>query len=115
VTDRAAYAAVADRIERELRELGAWSPADGDPGPPQGAFGGPYQSATQWIQFTLLAKVRDIAAGGSEPPPHSDAGVMAVREFDGWDAADALVAAVLALDDLVNYGEVAGGSDAAGA
>jgi uncharacterized protein YqcC (DUF446 family) len=100
--DREAYASVADRIERELRELGAWRAAEDDPGPPQGAFGAPYQSATQWIQFALLPRVRAIADGSAEPPEHSDAGVMAIREFDGYDAADPLVDAVLELDKIVN-------------
>jgi uncharacterized protein YqcC (DUF446 family) len=100
--DREAYASVADRIERELRAIGAWRAPEDDPGPPQGAFGGPYQSATEWIQFTLLPRVRAIAGGTAEPPEHSDAGVMAIREFDGYDAADPLVGAVLDLDKIVN-------------
>ena len=100
--DRAAYASVADRIEHELRALGAWRPDEDDPGPPQAAFGGPYQSATEWIQFTLLPRVRAIADGDAEPPEHSDAGVMAIREFDGYGAADPLVDAVLELDRIVN-------------
>jgi hypothetical protein len=100
--DRAAYGEIADRIEHELRALGAWRSAEDDPGPPQGAFGAPYQSATGWIQFSLLPMVRAIADGTAEPPEHSDAGVMAVREFDGYDAADPLVVAVLELDNMVN-------------
>lgn len=100
--DRAEYAAVAARLERELRALGAWRDSGDDPGQPQGSFGGPYQSATEWIQFTLLPRVRAIAEGSAEPPEHSDAGVMAIREFDGYGAADGLVDAVLALDRIVN-------------
>ena len=100
--DRAAYGEIADRIERELRALGAWRADADDPGPPQGAFGAPYQSATEWIRFSLLPHVRAIADGTEEPPEHSDAGVMAVREFDGYDAAGPLVAAVLDLDRIVN-------------
>lgn len=100
--DRAAYGEVADRMEQELKTLGAWQPDEDDPGPPEGAFGAGNQSATQWIQFTLLPRVRAIAAGEMDPPSHSDAGVMAVREFDGYDAADGLVGAVLELDNIVN-------------
>ena len=100
--DRTEYGAIADRIEHELRALGAWRPAEDDPGPPQGAFGGPNQSATQWIQFTLLPRVRAIAAGDMDPPGSSEAGVMAIREFDGYDAADPLVEALLELDKIVN-------------
>src|SRR3954452_6563356 len=98
--DRAAYAAVAKRIDAAMRALGAWRSAEDDPGHPAGAFGGPYQSATEWIQFTLLPHVQAIAASKEDPPEHSDAGVMAVREFDGYDAADDLVVAVLDLDRL---------------
>jgi uncharacterized protein YqcC (DUF446 family) len=100
--DRTEYAATADRIEHELRALGAWRPAADDPGAPEGAFGGPYQSATEWIQFTLLPRVRAIANGTAEPPAHSDAGVMAIREFDGYTPADPLVDALLELDKIVN-------------
>jgi uncharacterized protein YqcC (DUF446 family) len=100
--DRAAYGAVADRIEQELRALGWWRPAEDDPGPPQGAFGGANQSFSEWVQFTLLARVRAIANGDMDPPGHSDAGVMAIRELDGYDEADSLVGAVLDLDKLVN-------------
>ena len=101
-TDRQAYAALATRIESELRAIGAWTSSDDDPGPPTAAFGAPNQSFSQWVQFTLLPKLRDIAAGNSEPPPESHAGTRAVREYDGYDAADPLVAALLELDDLVN-------------
>lgn len=100
--DRAAYGAVGDKIEHELRALGAWRADEDDPGPPEGAFGAGNQSASEWIQFTLLPRVRAIAAGEMDPPGHSDAGVMAVREFDGYSDADGLVAAVLELDNIVN-------------
>src|SRR5689334_9080912 len=100
--DRASYGDVGDRIEAELKNLGAWRAAEDDPGPPEGAFGGGNQSFTQWIQFTLLPRVRAIADGEIDPPSHSDAGVMAVREFDGYSEADGLVAAVLELDNIVN-------------
>jgi uncharacterized protein YqcC (DUF446 family) len=103
VIDRAAYAAIADRIELELITLGWWRDHVDDPGPPTGAFGGVYQSYTQWIQFTLLPKVRQIAEGG-DPPAQSNAGTQAVREFDGFDAAGPLIDALIELDNLVNHG-----------
>ena len=104
MTDHAAYGVIADRIESELTSLGAWRPAEDDPGPPDGAFGGSNQSFTQWIQFTLLPRVRGVAEG-ADPPPQSQVGTQAVRELDGNDAADGLVRVLLDLDDLVNYGE----------
>jgi uncharacterized protein YqcC (DUF446 family) len=99
--DRDAYAAVADRIETELRALGAWSTAEAPP-EPAGAFGAPNLSFSQWLQFTLLPRMRAIAQGTAEPPAESNAGARAVREYDGYDAADPLVLALLDLDELVN-------------
>ena len=101
-TDRNAYAAVADRIESELRAIGAWSTSADEPAPAEGAFGAPNLSFSQWVQFTLLPKLRAIADGRGEPPPESNAGAQAVREYDGYDAADPLVGALLDLDRLVN-------------
>lgn len=100
--DRAAYAAIADRIESELRRLGAWTAPDQPPPPPEGAFGAPNLSFSQWVQFTLLPRVRAIADGEAEPPAESNAGARAVREYDGYDEADPLVFALLDLDKLVN-------------
>ena len=100
--DRAAYAASAERIEKELRAVGAWTASEDDPGPPEGAFGAPNLSFSQWIQFTLLPRVRAIADGSAEPPAESNAGAQAVREYDGYDAADPVVFALLDLDKLVN-------------
>jgi uncharacterized protein YqcC (DUF446 family) len=100
--DRSAYGAIGDRIEKELRAVGAWTASEEDPGPPEGAFGAPNLSFSQWVQFTLLPRVRAIADGEAEPPAESNAGAMAVREYDGYDAADPVVFALLDLDELVN-------------
>src|SRR3954454_226579 len=96
------YARVADHIEAELRALGAWTAPDQEPPPPVGAFGAPNLSFSQWVQFTLLPRVRAIADGAAEPPAESNAGARAVREYDGYDEADPLVSALLDLDKLVN-------------
>ena len=100
--DRVAYAAIADRIESELRALGAWTAPDAPPPPPEGPFGAPNLSFSQWVQFTLLPRVRAIADGEGKPPPESNAGARAVREYDGYDEADALVDVLLDLERLVD-------------
>ena len=100
--DSAAYAAIADRLESGLRVMGAWSAPDVEPEAPEGAFGAPNLSFSQWVQFTLLPRVRAIADGRAEPPAESDAGTRAVREYDGYDDAEPLVDALLELDRLVN-------------
>ena len=100
--DRAAYGAIADRLASSLRAMGAWSAPEDEPETPLGAFGAPNLSFSQWVQFTLLPRVRAIADGGAEPPEESNAGARAVREYDGYDAADPLVDALLDLDRLVN-------------
>src|SRR3954465_13206306 len=99
--DRSAFAAMADRIESELKAIGAWTSDGTEPGPPEGAFGAPNLSFSQWIQFTLLPVVRAIADGSTEPPAESNAGAQAVREYDGYVSADPLVDALLDLDRLV--------------
>lgn len=80
-----AISGIADRLEAELRRLGAWSDT---PLPPEKmqftrAFGGDTMAFEQWIQFVLVARLRDIAASGGPLPPNSSLAAYAVREFDG--------------------------------
>ena len=100
--DRDAYAAVADRVESALRAIGAWTASDEEAARSEGPFGAPNLSFSQWVQFTLLPRLRAIADGSGEPPAQSNAGAQAVREYDGYDEADPLVFALLDLDKLVN-------------
>lgn len=94
---------IADRLEAELRRLGAWSDA---PLPPEKmqfsrAFGGDTMAFEQWIQFVLVARLREIAATGSPLPPSSQLRAYAVREFDGReDEMAALIDLLGAVDDL---------------
>ena len=105
MADLAAFATLADRIEAELRSLGAWQ-ADADR-PSQdafangGAFGMNTMAYTQWIQWVLVSRLREVAAGTMDVPPTSQVGVHAVREFDGWYEASALNDLLIAVDDLV--------------
>jgi hypothetical protein len=98
--DRAMYGAVADSIETGLRALGAWGEPTAE-GSPQGAFGAPERSFTQWVQYDLLPRLREVAAGREEPPEQSMAGTRALRELDGVQGADPLIDALLDLDRLV--------------
>ena len=52
-------------------------------GPAQGAFGWPDRSFTQWLQYDLLPRLREVAAGREDPPEDSMVGTKALREFDG--------------------------------
>ncbi len=104
--DRAAAATIADRIEHELRALGAWAAT---PPPPEaldagGAFGLESMAFTQWLQFVLLPRLRAVADGRSEPPRSSQVHAQAVREFDGWAESGPLQDVLLALDRLVETG-----------
>lgn len=94
---------IADRLEAELRRLGAWS---NTPLPPERmqfsrAFGGDTMAFEQWIQFVLVARLREIAATGGPLPPSSQLRAYAVREFDGReDQMAALIDLLGAVDDL---------------
>ncbi|MCC6361652.1 MAG: YqcC family protein [Phycisphaerales bacterium] len=94
---------LADRLEAELRRLGAWSDT---PLPPEKmqfsrAFGGDTMAFEQWIQFVLVARLREIAATGGPLPPSSQLRAYAVREFDGReDEMAALIDLLGAVDDL---------------
>jgi uncharacterized protein YqcC (DUF446 family) len=103
VTDLAAFASLADRIEAEMRRLGAWSadrPAQAtiDEG---GAFGMNTMAFTQWLQWVLVPRLREVADGSFPVPPSSQVAAHAVREFDGWHEVSDLEALLRELDDLV--------------
>lgn len=102
--DRYQRAAVfADRIEQELRCLNAWqsellpeSAYDSER-----AFFADTMTLYQWLQFVLLARVREIIDQRGEFPSRSQAGVYAVRELDGVDEAGGLVQALAEFDDFI--------------
>jgi uncharacterized protein YqcC (DUF446 family) len=98
--DRTAYAAIADRLEAELRSLGEWDSPE-PAAPVTAAFGSNDRSFGQWLRYTLLARVRAIADGETEPPEHSMVAAQAVREFDGYDPAAELITVLTDLDELV--------------
>ena len=96
------YGTIADRIEAELRAIDAWDGAP-PPGPARSAFGIGDRSFTQWLRYDLLPRLRAVAAGREHPPSTSMVGAKAVREFDGFDAADRLIDVLLELDQLASH------------
>jgi uncharacterized protein YqcC (DUF446 family) len=104
VTSLDAFASLADRIEAEMRSLGAWSTDR----PRQetidngGAFGMNTMAFTQWLQWVLVPRLREVADGSFPVPPSSEVAAQAVREFDGWGGASDLEGLLRELDDLVD-------------
>ena len=99
---RAVYGAIADRLEHELRAFGAWGSPE-PAGPVTTAFGQGEMAFTQWLEHVLCVRLREVAAGRSEPPDRSEISAIAVREFDGVDepAVDALLTTLRELDSFV--------------
>ena len=93
-------ASYADRIEHELRVLNAWQ---SEP-PPDGAyksktaFFADTMSFYQWLQFVLLARVREIIEKRGAFPAESSVGTYAVRELDGLDEAAGLIEVLCEFD-----------------
>lgn len=93
-------ASYADRIERELRGLNAWQ---SEPPPEQAfesqtAFFADTMTFYQWLQFVLLARVRDTIAERGAFPPRSSVGTYAIRELDGNDDAGGLIQTLCEFD-----------------
>jgi uncharacterized protein YqcC (DUF446 family) len=93
---------LADRLQAELRALGAW---ENDPTripPPRGAFGSENVPFEHWLQVVLLERLREVARGKAELPARSMLVAKAVREFDGERARyDGLLEILQAIDDAV--------------
>lgn len=99
--DVSAYGRIAGRIEVELRRLGWWSaspPAEA----PAGPFGEANATFTQWLQFVLCPRLREVAAGTAPAPQTSNVSTKAVREFDGQPETDTLIDVLSDLDHLVD-------------
>jgi uncharacterized protein YqcC (DUF446 family) len=92
-------AALADRLERTLRDLHAWT----DPPPELKPFRLPFAMDSMpfehWLQLVLLPRLRAIAAGGTSLPPRSGLAAHAVRELDGRDDMQPLIDVLRAIDD----------------
>jgi uncharacterized protein YqcC (DUF446 family) len=96
-------AGYADQIETELKRIGVW---DSEPPPPAAfqskkAFFGDTMSFYQWVQFVLLARVRDIVAQKGAFPKSSSVGAYAIRELDGQLEAAGLVSLLCEFDQFI--------------
>jgi uncharacterized protein YqcC (DUF446 family) len=98
-TNRALAGELAAAIEAEMRRLGWWRDL-----PPaknvEGAFGRPAMTFDAWIETVLVPSLREVAAGRLDPPQSSHVAAAAVREFDGYDEADALIELLSRVDRL---------------
>jgi uncharacterized protein YqcC (DUF446 family) len=95
-------AAAIDAIEAELKRIGCWSDV---PLPPDAydfrqAFAMDTMAFSQWLQFVLVPRVREIVAARGAFPSVSHVGAHAVREFDGNHDADRLVSLLSEFDAL---------------
>lgn len=95
--------AYADRIESEMRSLGLWQ----EQRPPdsafqsQRAFFADTMAFTQWIQWVLLARVRQVVAERGSFPAHSQVSAYAVREFDTDYEAQKLIPTLRDFDQFI--------------
>lgn len=96
-------ASYAERIERELRGLGVWqsAPLPDAAYDSRQAFFADTMTFYQWLQFVLLARVREIVDKRGEFPRGSSVGAYAVRELDGCEEAGELITALCEFDEFV--------------
>lgn len=91
-----------DQIEAEMKRIGIWSqnPIEPEKLNCKEAFCMDTMSFEQWLQFVLVPRVRSIIAERGEWPNGSAVGVMAVRNFDGFNEAGDLVTLLYEFDRL---------------
>ncbi len=79
--------ACAAAIEAELRRLGWWSeqPPSAEALANPGYFGMNSLSPDQWLQFVLIPRVREAAAGKASFPRSSSVALWAMRELSSYD------------------------------
>lgn len=103
MTDHDAVAVAATHLEAALRSRGWWTV---EPPPPermnfQAAFGADTLAFPEWLQWVLMARIRDGLAGGGLPS-RSEVATFAVREFDGLPDVEPVIEALRDLDDAIN-------------
>jgi uncharacterized protein YqcC (DUF446 family) len=93
---------LADRLEAELRRLGAWldQPPTEDEVLAGGAFGMASVAFETWIQVVLVERLRQVERGEMELPGSSSLAAHAVRELYGATDRDELIDLLRAVDDL---------------
>ncbi len=92
-------AALADALERTMRDLHAWTEPPPDVRPFRLPFAMDSMPFEHWLQLVLVPRLRDIAAGRGTLPPRSGLAGHAVRELDGRDDMQPLIDVLRAFDD----------------
>jgi uncharacterized protein YqcC (DUF446 family) len=97
-------AKILDAIEAEMKRIGYWR---AEPLPEEAydfhqAFGMDTMTFSQWLQFILVPRVRQIIERCGSFPTNSMVGVAAIREFDGDGNAAKLIDLLGEFDRLFN-------------
>jgi uncharacterized protein YqcC (DUF446 family) len=90
-------------IENEMKRIGYWQ---SDPLRPEqyefrSAFAMDTMAFSQWLQFIFIPRVKNMLETGEKFPPDSQNGAQAVREFDGDDRAQGIVALLSDFDEII--------------
>jgi uncharacterized protein YqcC (DUF446 family) len=93
-------------IENEMKRIGYWQ---SDLSQPEqygfrSAFAMDTMAFSQWLQFIFIPRVKNMLEVGEKFPPDSQNGAQAVREFDGDDRAQGLVALLSEFDEIIRQG-----------
>ena len=98
-------AKLADRIEKNLREIHAWrhSPLPEEAWEGRRAFYADTMTFFEWLQFVLVPRIREIVEQHGAFPSHSEVAAQAVRELDGVSSADELIHTLCSLDAFIDH------------
>jgi len=93
-------------IESEMKRIGYWQSYPLQPGQYGfcSAFAMDTMAFSQWLQFIFIPRVKNMLETGEKFPPDSQNGAQAVREFDGDDRAQGLVALLSEFDEIIRHG-----------
>jgi uncharacterized protein YqcC (DUF446 family) len=91
-----------NEIEAEMKKIGIWQagPIAPEKLKCKKAFCMDTMSFEEWLQYVLVPRVRSIIAEKGEWPKGSAVGVMAIRNFDGFDEAGRLAELLNEFDRL---------------
>jgi len=91
-----------DEIEREMKRVGLWqeTPLKEEQYNFRRAFAMDTMSYDQWLQFVFIPRVKEIINTKGKFPLSSSVGAQAVREFDTYANAQALISLLSEFDRL---------------
>ena len=98
---RSELVSLADSLEAEMKRIGIWSDKDLSAVSPDGAFGGNSLTFEEWLQATLLPRLRSVDGAGHHPKA-SHLATAAVRNSDGFDNTSGVIEILSRIDTLVN-------------